>query len=110
MARKKRTNNESRAFKAEIADLKRQGKTNAEICRELGVTRQYVSAVLIEAGLAEGKKRRAPKQTKDSEPHVISLIDRLEQKGNQGLAEVLRGVLGRNGKVKGREGNGTNQG
>ena len=110
MAGKKRNNHESRAFKAKIADLKREGKTYAEICREMGVSRQYVSAVLIEAGLADGRKRRAPKQPEEAAAHVTSMIERLERKGDEGLAEMLRGVLGRNGKVKRSKGNGNSQG
>lgn len=93
--RRKRTNRESRIFKAKIAKLKGQGGSGTEIARELGVTKQYVSLVLTQAGLAEGRKRSAPRKPKGISTGVIATISRLEQQGEAGLSEMLRAMLER---------------
>ena len=102
MPGRRRTNQQSQVFKAKIARLKRQGKTNTEICGELGVSKQYVSVVLVRAGLRERRKRGAPKQPEDITTNDSPMIERLKQKGEQGLAEMLRVVLDRRPKGKKR--------
>ena len=95
MARKKRTKQESRALRDKIAELKKQGRQPKEIASELGVTRQYVSLVLAQAGLAEGRKRSVPKKPQKSSTEVIDTISRLERQGEAGLSEMLRETLDR---------------
>lgn len=100
MTGRMRSNQESRSFKAKIKKLKKQGKPDAEIARELGVTRQYVSIVLIRAGLAGRSKRTGEVKVRETSPEAKATIDRLEQQGERGLAEKLRLVLEREPKVK----------
>jgi predicted transcriptional regulator len=100
MAGKYRTRQESRALKARILELKKPGITDTEIARKLGVTRQYVSLVLIQAGIVKDRGRYGPKKTKENKTEVIAAIDRLERQGQKGLAEQLRMILDRSTGAK----------
>ena len=44
---------ESQAFKSEIIKLRAQNKSIVKIAEKMNVSRQYVSLVLIEAGLGD---------------------------------------------------------
>lgn len=105
MTGKKRTNHESLAFKAKIADLKKEGATDAEIARQLDVSRQYISQVLNQAGLAGRRRRYGPMKPKGTRARLINMIERLERDGESILAEKLRTVLDRR-KVKTGQSNG----
>lgn len=104
MSGRKRTNQQSQLFKAEIAALKKRGKSLAEIARELGVSKQYVSQVLVQAGLADGRRHNKREKPDDATVQVIATVDRLEQQEHLGLAEKLREILDRNAKAKNETG------
>jgi DNA-binding transcriptional regulator LsrR (DeoR family) len=106
MVERKRNDQESRDFKARMEDLKRHGRSDAEIARELGVTRQYVSQVLTQAGLAGRRRRFVPVKSQATTNEVIELMARLEQQGQLGLAYKLRELVDRRKKVKRRPGEG----
>jgi hypothetical protein len=95
MLGRKRTNEESLAFKGRILELKMQGRPAAEIAREFGVTRQYVSLVLAQAGVANGRARYGKVKPHGPSTEVIDIVSRLEQQGQSSLAEKLRVVLSR---------------
>jgi orotate phosphoribosyltransferase-like protein len=92
---RKRTNKESLVFKAKIAKLKKQGGSGAEIARELGVTKQYVSLVLTQAGLADVRRPSVPRKPKEFRTERIATISQLEQQGETILSEMLRATLDR---------------
>jgi predicted transcriptional regulator len=100
----KRTGRESEAFKAEIIKLRSQRKSAVEIAKELGVTRQYVSAVLIEAGRGIRAEQRAEKRARiagelrSEKERIENAISRLEQRGEHTLAEMLRAIVARRNK------------
>jgi transposase-like protein len=102
MAGRKRTNQESRAFKARIVDLRSRGKPAAEIARELGVTRQYVSLVLAQTGVANARSRYEGAKPVGTTPDLLAAIARLEQQGQSSLAEKLRKIRDYRAKVKRR--------
>jgi hypothetical protein len=89
---------ESRAFKEKILKLRAGGKSIVEIGHQLGVSKQYVSIVLIEAG--QGGKRinsrpTARRSTEESNKQLQATIARLEEQGKYTLAESLREVAER---------------
>jgi len=107
----KRTNLESKAFKSKIIKLRSQHKSVTQIGQELGVSRQYVSAVLIKAGLGIRAEQRARKkaliakkqalincQMRAEKERVEQDISRLEQKGEHTLASWLRDLARRRKK------------
>ena len=102
--RRKRTNLESKAFKSEIIKLRSQRKSTTQIGQELGVSRQYVSAVLIKAGLGIRAEQRAKKQAlingqmRSEKERVEQDISRLEQQGEHTLASWLRDLVQRRKK------------
>lgn len=90
----RRTNLESKAFKSEIIRLRGKQKSIVEIAKLLGVSRQYVSSVLINAGMrpsAEMREKKSPKmQAKNDD--MDATISQLEKRGENSLADWL-GVL-----------------
>jgi transposase-like protein len=96
-----RTGSESRAFKAKIINLRAQQKSIVKIAKQMGVSRQYVSLVLNEAGL--GGRIRMPKEkrsgikdkTRPKDDDIDTDISRLERRGNYSLAYMLRAVAKR---------------
>jgi hypothetical protein len=97
---RKRTDRESLAFKLKVIKLRGQNKSIVEIAKQMGVTRQYVSLVLIGAGLGkvkdkQRKKKRPKMRAKDD--NIDADILRLEQQGEYSLANSLR-VLARRRK------------
>lgn len=85
---RRRTNLESKTFKLEIIKLRSQQKSIVEIGKQLHVSRQYVSSVLIEAGL--GGKRKLPAKEEAEKGDVEQAISRLEQQEEHALANLLR--------------------
>jgi transposase-like protein len=85
---RRRTDSQSDAFKAEIIKLRSQEKSIVEIAKQLHVSKQYVSSVLIEAGLGGRGKLRA--EGAHRKGHIGQDISRLEQKEEHTLASWLR--------------------
>ena len=85
---RKRTNLESKLFKSEIIRLRGNHKSIVEIGKQLHVSRQYVSSVLIEAGQGGRGKLRAQGEAEKGD--VEKDISRLEQKEEHTLAIWLR--------------------
>jgi 5-enolpyruvylshikimate-3-phosphate synthase len=100
---RKRTDMESRAFKSEIIRLRGEQKSLVEIAKEMGVSKQYVSSVLINAGLGAraemGEKRRAKMRAKDG--NIDATISRLEKQGEYSLASWI-GVVAQRRKQRKR--------
>jgi hypothetical protein len=96
----RRTLRESRALKEKIVRLKRQGKSNAEIGRELVLSRQYVSYALISTGWPKQSRtrNRPPSKQATSDEEAQATITRLEQHSEYGLAEMLRAIAKRRAK------------
>jgi predicted transcriptional regulator len=92
---RKRTDAESREFKAKIVSLRRVGKSMTKIAEELEISKQYVSLVLNELGLG-GKVgtgvsvAEVPAKSKDEVQKTISQLQRQE---HYTLAEGLRNML-----------------
>lgn len=94
---------ESQALRARVVRLKEEGKSNAEIGRELGLTRQYVSYALI----STGNRRESPRseqslQVNKHNDHADATISRLEGEGEHVLAEMLRVLAKQRPKVSRR--------
>lgn len=100
---RKRTNLESKAFKSKIVELRAQNKSLGKIAEEMKVSRQYVSSVLIEAGLGvkpelrekrlariNDKMRAESDKMRAKEDEIEKEISRLEQGGEYSLASWLR--------------------
>ena len=85
---RRRTDSQSDAFKAEIIKLRSQEKSIVEIAKQLHVSKQYVSSVLIEAGLGGRGKLRAKGEHENG--RLNQDISRLEQKEEHTLASWLR--------------------
>lgn len=85
---RRRTDSQSDAFKAEIIKLRSQEKSIIEIAKQLHVSKQYVSSVLIEAGLGGRSKLRAKGEAENGD--LGQEISRLEQKEDHTLASWLR--------------------
>jgi predicted transcriptional regulator len=96
---RKRTDAESQAFKAKIVSLRRKCKSMVEIAQELGITKQYVSLVLNEAGLGGKLVNRTPNARvqagRDCYGGVEATIAQLQQEGDYTLADNLRLILKR---------------
>ena len=105
---RKRTDRESEAFKAEIIKLRGQRKSTVQIGKELGVSRQYVSAVLIEAGQGIRAEQRAKKQAliakkqamingqmRSEKERIEQDISRLKQQEEDTLASWVRVLVQR---------------
>jgi len=96
---RKRTNLESKAFKSEIIRLRGEKRSIVEIARKMGVSRQYVSSVLIDAGqrgrVVMGEKRQANLRARDV--GIGTTITRLEKQGEPSLASWL-GVVAKRRK------------
>jgi transposase-like protein len=95
----KRTDAESKAFKAKIVSLRAEGKSMTEIAQELGITKQYASLVLNEVGLG-GKLVRGAAMAKvqtrrDDNDEVQDAIAQLQRQGHYTLADNLRVMLER---------------
>ena len=104
MAGRNSTRKESRSCKAQIVKLKKQGKMGKDIARELRVSKQYISQVLIQAGLAYGMRSSAPRKPEGFRTEVVSTIARLERQGEPVLAERLSGILNRYPELRRRQG------
>jgi len=99
---RKRTNLESKAFKSKIIKLRAKNMSIVKIAKQMKVSRQYVSLVLIEAGLGMGAEQREKKQAKikdemrakekqiKKESDIEKDIARLEKAGEYSLASWLR--------------------
>ncbi|HEX5733988.1 MAG TPA: hypothetical protein VF131_14230 [Blastocatellia bacterium] len=85
---RKRTDSQSETFKAEIIKLRSQDKSIVEIARQLHVSKQYVSSVLIEARPGGRGKLRARGVAKKGD--IEQDISRLEQQEEHTLAGWLR--------------------
>jgi transposase-like protein len=96
--RRKRTNSESKVFKSKIIELRAQNESIVKIAKQMGVTRQYVSLVLNEAGLGgrsglpEKKRIRLNDKMRPEKDDIDTNISRLEQRGDYTLASLLRVV------------------
>ncbi len=84
----RRTDAQSEIFKAEIIKLRSQQKLIVEIAKQLQVSKQYVSSVLIDAGLGGKSKLRAKGEAEKGD--IEQDISRLERKEEQTLASLLR--------------------
>ena len=85
---RKRTNSQSETFKAEIIKLRGLEKLIGEIAKQLHVSKQYVSNVLIDAGLGGKGTSRANGAAKKGD--IERDISRLEQQEEHTLASWLR--------------------
>lgn len=95
---RKRTGRESLAFKSKIIRLRAQKKSIVQIAEQVKVSRQYVSLVLIEAGLGGKIKLRKKKRPAKKQPmsnNICADISRLEQQGEYSLASRLRDLMRR---------------
>ena len=98
---RKRTNMESKAFKSKIIELRAQNKSIVKIAKQMKVSKQYVSLVLIEAGQGVGAELREKRRAvindgrRAKEDEVENDISRLEQRGEYSLANWLRFVAQR---------------
>jgi hypothetical protein len=100
---RKRTALESQAFKSEIIKLRALDESIVKIAQKMNVSRQYVSLVLIEAGL--GGKIKLPTKKRDAKMRDAKMrpmdneigadISRLEKQGDYSLANRLRVVADR---------------
>ena len=88
---RKRTNLESKAFKSEIIRLRRKRKSLVEIARQTGVSKQYVSSVLINAGLGARAEMREKKRARmlAKRGDINATISKLEKQGEYSLANWL---------------------
>jgi orotate phosphoribosyltransferase-like protein len=99
----RRTMKESLALRGKVVRLKKEGKSNGEISRELGLTRQYVSFALISTGNRRerpGSEQRLQVNRKND--HAEATISRLENEGEHGLAGMLRVMAKRRMKASER--------
>lgn len=88
--KRRRTKAQGRTFKARIVRLRRKGKTISEIGQLVGVSKQYVSQVLIRAGLSGPiKGRRRARRDKHSR-EVEAAIARLREQDEYRLADWLQ--------------------
>jgi hypothetical protein len=85
---RKRTDRESEAFKSKIIKLRGKQKSIVEIAKHLGVTKQYVSRVLIEVGQEISAEQCAKMRAKKDD--IDETISRLEKHGEYSLANSLR--------------------
>ena len=94
---RKRTNLESKVFKSEIIRLREKQKSLVEIAKQMGVSKQYVSSVLISAGLGVRAEMREKKREKmrDESGDLDATISRLEKQGEPSLAIWLAVVAQR---------------
>jgi hypothetical protein len=77
---RRRTNLESKAFKAKIIRLRGKQKSIVQIGKQLHVSRQYVSSVLIEAGLGgRGEMRGKEEVEKGDDEQSISRLEQQEK-------------------------------
>jgi hypothetical protein len=77
---RRRTNLESKAFKAEIIRLRGKQRSIVQIGKQLQVSRQYVSSVLINAGLGgRGEMRAKEEVEKGDEQQSISCLEQQEE-------------------------------
>ena len=90
---RKRTDRESLAFKSKIIRLRAQKKSIVQIAKQVNVSRQYVSLVLIEAGL--GGKLKLHKKKRPMNNNIGADISRLEKQGEYSLAGRLRDLMRR---------------
>ncbi|HEX8184590.1 MAG TPA: hypothetical protein VF747_07555 [Blastocatellia bacterium] len=99
--RHRRTNLESKAFKSNIIKLRGQNKSIVKIAREMKVSRQYVSLVLIEAGLGGRTEPREKREDsisgkkKAKEDEIKKEVSRLEEHGEHSLASWLQNMAQR---------------
>jgi transposase-like protein len=91
----RRTATESRAFKSEIIKLRAQDKSIVKIAEQMGVSRQYVSLVLNEAGLGGKLRKKREISINGMEDDPETNVSRLEQHGEHALASLLRAVTQR---------------
>ena len=82
------TNLESKAFKSEIIRLRGEQKSSVEIAKRMGVSKQYVSSVLINAGMGPRAEMREKKSAKmrAKNDDMNAAISRLEKRGEYSLA------------------------
>lgn len=95
---RKRTALESQAFKSEIIKLRAQNKSIVKIAKKMSVSKQYVSLVLIEAGLGGKIKlctKKGPAKKRPMNDNIGTDISRLEEQGDYSLANWLRVVAER---------------
>jgi transposase-like protein len=90
---RRRTDSQSETFKAEIIKLRSQERSVAEIAKQLHVSKQYVSNVLIEAGL--GRKGRLRAKLEAEKGDIEQDISRLEKQKDHTLATWLRVLVQR---------------
>lgn len=94
----KRTATESRAFKEKILKLRAGGKSIVEIGHQLGVSKQYVSIVLIEAGQGGKRINSRPTDKSSSEENnkqMQAAITQIEEQEEHTMAGLLREVAER---------------
>ena len=103
-AKSRRTNLESKAFKSEIIRLRGKRKSIVEIAKLMGVSKQYVSSVLINAGMGPRAEMREKMREKKSakmraeNDDIDATISRLEKRGDYSLAGWLA-VLAQRRKI-----------
>ena len=90
---RRRTDAQSQILKGEIIKLRGQEKSIVEIAKQVQVSKQYVSSVLIQAGLGGRGKLRVEAEAEAG--NIEQDISRLEQQEEYGLAGSLRGLLQR---------------
>ena len=89
---RRRTDLESKAFKSEIIRLRDKQKSIVEIAKKLGVSKQYVSNVLISIGMgvrAEMREKRCAK-VRAKKGDIVETISQLEKRGDLSLASWLK--------------------
>ena len=94
---RKRTNLESKAFKSEIIRLRVKKKSLVEIAKRMGVSKQYISSVLINAGLgvrAEMREKKIEKM-RAKKGNIDATISSLENQGEYLLASWVAVVAKR---------------
>ncbi len=94
---RKRTNLESKAFKSKIIRLRGKKKSLVEIAKQMGVSKQYISSVLIKAGLGARAEMREKKREKmrAGNGDIDATISSLEKQGEYSLASWVAAVAQR---------------